>query len=49
MILFVPMKCEKYVIKDNGIVDLERQRGVCNKVCEYYKNLLTYVRIIRTI
>lgn len=40
MILFVPMKCEKYVIKDNGNVDIEKQKDVCNKVNKYYKELI---------
>ncbi len=40
MILFVPLKCEKYIIKNNGNIDIEKQNLVCSKVEEYYKKMI---------
>ena len=40
MILFVPLKCEKYIVKDNGNIDVEQQNLVCTKVERYYRSMI---------
>lgn len=44
MVLFVPLKCEKYIIKSNGTVDIEKQLEVCAKIEEHYKEMIDCFR-----
>ena len=42
MILFVPMKCEKYIIMNNGNTNIDGQNTVCNKVMEHYSEMIHF-------
>lgn len=44
MILFVPMKCEKYIVKNNGNVDIQAQNKICAKVEERYAEMIELFR-----
>ncbi len=44
MILFVPLKCEKYIIKNDGTADIEGKKMVCAKVEEHYNELIKNCR-----
>lgn len=40
MIIFVPLKCEKYVIKSNGCANVDGLSKVCSVVELYYKEMI---------
>lgn len=43
LILFVPLKCEKEIIKPDGTLNIEGMQTVNNKVKSYYKELIDYL------
>lgn len=40
MILFVPMKCEKYIVSKDGKVNIQNQKDICKKVQLYYAEMI---------
>lgn len=44
LILFVPLKCEKEIISDNGEVNIKGMEMVCRKVKERYLELISRMR-----
>ena len=44
LILFVPLKCEKYVVRYDGSINNERMIDVTNKVKTSYENLIAFFR-----
>ncbi len=40
MILFVPMKCEKYIVNAKGNVNIEKQGEICDKVKKKYAEMI---------
>lgn len=44
LILFVPLKCEKEIISDNGEVNIKGMEMVCRKVRERYRELISRMR-----
>ncbi len=44
MILFVPMKCEKYIIKNDGNTNIDGQNTVCNKVIQHYSEMIHFFK-----
>lgn len=43
LILFVPLKCEKYVVKGNGTIDNNSMKNVATKVRESYSELIEFI------
>ena len=44
MILFVPMKCEKYIVNNKGNVNIAKQGQICTKVEEKYADMIEQFR-----
>lgn len=42
MILFVPMKCEKYIINNDGSTNIDSQKEVCKKVKQHYEEMIHF-------
>lgn len=44
MILFVPLKCEKYIVNANGSVNIEKQKELCTVVEQRYADMIRNFR-----
>lgn len=44
MVLFVPLKCEKYIINANGTANINEQKNVCDKVEKHYVEIINFFK-----
>lgn len=44
LILMVPLKCEKYLIRNDGVVQPDQMKRICGAVKQHYADLIAFLR-----